>query len=78
MQAGFRPAELKFKAHMSQWCKVEAVVSVDVECVLPSSTPCGNEEEGTRRGRGKEEPRMKLDQAQARVCAGYSVMDDPQ
>ncbi len=62
MKAGFRSAELKFKAHMSQWCKVEAVVSMDMECVLPSTSP-DRKEEG--RGKGKEEARVDL--AQARV-----------
>lgn len=67
MQAGFRPAELKFKDHVSQWCKVEAVVSLDVECVLPPTSPEGGGE--GREGEGGDEASLKLDQAHAQVCS---------
>ncbi len=70
-QAGFKPAELKFKAHMSQWSKIEAVVSMDTECFIPGSDALsgGHEQQGNGKGEaGKgEREGQRVKQGEAKV-----------
>ena len=35
VQAGFRAAEFKFKDHLKQWSKLEAVLSLDSQTFIP-------------------------------------------
>lgn len=55
-QAGFVPAEFKFKTHVNQWLKIEAVISVDTECYVPSD----------KKEKGEESKATKLSHTQAR------------
>lgn len=66
LQAGFKPAEFRFKAHADQWAKIEAVVSMDTECFIANTSSSSTDSRG-REEKGAD--RVKLGLTQAKVSS---------